>query len=92
MARSNLHHQPHSRVRKAKVAAIRTALDRTGLSPHQFSKLAGVGHDIVYRLINNSGRDVTLGSWERIERLLLRLEIPYEPKKQRIRKRLTQNK
>ena len=87
MARSNLHHQPHSRVRKAKVAAIRTALDQTGLSPHQLARLAGVGHDIVYRLLNGS-RDVTLGSWERIERLLLRLEIQYQPKQVRIRKRI----
>lgn len=92
MARSNLHHQPHSRVRVAKVRAIQAALERTGLSPYQLARLAGVGHDIIYRLINNSGRDVTLGSWERIERLLIRLDISYQPKAVRIRKRVTPEK
>ena len=88
MPRSNLHYQPHSRVRKAKVRAVRHALQRSGLSRNQFAKLAGVGHDIVYRLLGDGGRDISLGSWEKIERLLMQMEIPYEPQKVKVRKRI----
>ena len=88
MARPNIHLQEHSRVRKAKRRAVEAALDRTALSVNQFAKLAGVGPDILYRFLQNSGRDISLGSWERIERLLIRLDIEYQPKKVKVRKRL----
>jgi hypothetical protein len=53
-------------------------MDQTGLTRSQIAILADVGKGTVYRFIRNEpGYDVTLGTWEKLERLLDSLEIDY---------------
>lgn len=53
-------------------------MDQTGLNRAQIAVLASVGKGTVYRFIKNEpGLDVTLGSWEKLERLLDSLGIDY---------------